>query len=63
MVTLQQPATSVGQSNYALQRMPGTSYVPTNHRGPAPLNTALGITGEPSWRFHGPSGVTRQTAT
>jgi hypothetical protein len=24
-----------------LQRTPGTSYVSTNHRGPAPLNTAL----------------------
>ena len=26
-----------------LQRTPGTSYVSTNHRGPAPLNTALGV--------------------
>jgi hypothetical protein len=28
--------------NYVLQRTPGTFYVSTNHRGPAPLNTALG---------------------
>lgn len=26
-----------------LQRTPGTSYVSTYHRGPAPLNTALGV--------------------
>lgn len=30
------------EPTYALQRQPGTSYVSTNHRGPAPLNTALG---------------------
>ena len=29
-------------SNYVLQRTPGTFYVSTYHRGPAPLNTALG---------------------
>src|SRR5688572_21237453 len=28
--------------NYVLQRTPGTFYVLTHHRGPAPLNTALG---------------------
>src|SRR5688572_12280578 len=28
--------------NYVLQRTPGTFYVLTYHRGPAPLNTALG---------------------
>ncbi len=28
--------------NYVLQRTPGTYYVSTNYRGPAPLNTALG---------------------
>jgi hypothetical protein len=28
--------------NYVLQRTPGTFYVSTHHRGPAPLNTALG---------------------
>ena len=28
-------------SNYVLQRTPGTSYVSTYLRGPAPLNTAL----------------------
>lgn len=30
-------------SNYVLQRTPGTSCVSTNHRGPAPLTTALAI--------------------
>ena len=32
------------QSNYVLQRTPGTFYVLTYHRGPAPLNTALDLT-------------------
>ena len=31
------------RSNYVLQRTPGTSYVSTHLRGPAPLNTALGL--------------------
>ena len=30
------------EPNYVLQRTPGTSYVSTYLRGPAPLNTALG---------------------
>src|SRR5687767_4594037 len=30
------------ESNYVLQRTPGTSYVSAYLRGPAPLNTALG---------------------
>ena len=29
--------------NYVLQRTPGTFYVSTYHRGPAPLNTALAM--------------------
>ena len=32
------------EPNYVLQRTPGTSYVSTYLRGPAPLNTALELT-------------------
>src|SRR5687767_3897488 len=35
------------RSNYVLQRTPGTFYVSTHHRGPAPLNTALGSMAQP----------------
>ena len=34
-------STAREQSNYVLQRTPGTTYVSTYLRGPAPLNTAL----------------------
>jgi len=36
-------STAAARSNCVLQRTPGTYYVLTYHRGPAPLNTALGI--------------------
>jgi predicted metal-dependent HD superfamily phosphohydrolase len=34
---------SQATSNYVLQQLPGASLVSIHHRGPAPLNTALGI--------------------
>lgn len=41
------PALLCCRHNYVLQRTPGASYVSTNHRGPAPLNTALCGKGSP----------------
>ena len=40
------------QPNYVLQRTPGTFYVLTYHRGPAPLNTALGLMHPPYRVIH-----------
>ena len=49
--------------NYVSQRTPGTSYVSTYLRGPAPLNTALGRSCSVSIRFRSQRPYLRASST